>query len=121
MRAIQKKSPPFAFWKVDEQVVGKKAREKGWAKNEKRPQTVMKHSLPYLASNEQFLHTSKPSNACPELGFRKYELIPKGKEDRAGEGVVERRGWRGLGFASLFPPPQAHRTVEIQGKAATDL
>lgn len=87
---------------MDEQVVGKKARKRGWAKNEKRPQTVMKHFVPHLAGHGQLLHSSKPHNMCPELGFRKYELIPQGREDRAGEECDGEKGLEGFWFCTYL-------------------
>lgn len=62
---------------MDKQMVGKEAIKKGWAKNEERPQIVMKDfvpHLPHLANNGQFLHNTKPGNMCLDLSFRKCEL-----------------------------------------------
>lgn len=70
---------------MDEQVVDKKARKKAWAKNEERPQTVMKDFVPHLASNGQFLHNTKPRHLCLDLGLGKCELTQQAREGRAGE------------------------------------
>lgn len=83
---------------MDEQVVGKKTRKKGWAKNEERPQTVTKDFVPHLASNGQFLYNTKPRNMCPDLGFRKCELIQKARAERAGEECDGEEGPEGFWF-----------------------
>ena len=94
---------------MDKQMVGKEAIKKGWAKNEERPQIVMKDfvpHLPHLANNGQFLHNTKPGNMCLDLSFRKCELTQQGKEGRADEECDREEGPEGSNFVLLFPTPQ---------------
>ena len=47
---------------MNEQVVGGKPGKIGWAETEERPQSIMRDSGPYLASNRQFSHNAEPGN-----------------------------------------------------------
>lgn len=83
--ATHTKLAPFTFWEGYGWTSSRQEGQKVWTKNEERPQRITKDFIPYLASNGQFLHNTKPRTMCPDLGFRKCEMIQQAREGRAGK------------------------------------